>query len=84
MTEEQKEAVIEKSRKTVKALETNLAIYENDLKRNEESLKKLFSVDSVEEALAKVEELNGKLPTLQTERDSCVVKLQDYLSMHNL
>jgi len=84
MTEEQKEAVIQKSRQTVSSLEKNLAIYENDLKRNGESLKNLYGVASVDEALAKVEEENQKLPALQAERDDLVVQLQDYLSKQNL
>lgn len=84
MTEEQKEAVIQKARQTASALEKNLAIYENDMKRNEDNLKIQFGVDTVEEALMKVEELNQKLPGLQSERDSLVVQLQDYLMKHNL
>lgn len=84
MTEEQIQAVINKGRQIISTLEKNSAIYENDLKRNEQTLKNTFGVDTVEEALKKVEELNAKLPELQSERDSIVVEIQEYLTSNNL
>lgn len=84
MSEEQKEAVIQKARQTVSALEKNLTIYENDLKRNEENLLKMFAVSTVEDALKKAEELSNELPAIQVERDGLIVKLKDYLTENNL
>jgi len=84
MTEEQRQAIIDKGRQQCSALEKNLAIYENDLKRNSQTLLDTFAVDTIEEALAKVEELNSRLPGVQAERDQLVVEIQEYLTKHNL
>jgi hypothetical protein len=78
------EAIIDKARQVVSALEKNMTIYESDLKRNAETLCNSFGVNTVEEALEKVEEMNQKLPGLQSERDQVVVEIQEYLTRNNL
>ena len=84
LRDDEKAGIIDKAKRACAALEKNIAIYENDLKRSEEALKNQFGVDDVEMALEKVEELNSKLPELQEERDGLIVEIKEYLSKHNL
>jgi hypothetical protein len=78
------EATIDKARQTVASLEKNLTIYESDLKRNAKTLCDTFKVDNVDDALLKAEEMNQKLPGLQSERDELIVEIQEYLATNNL
>lgn len=69
------EEMVNKLKRTISSLSTNLAIYDNDMKRELENLRTQYGINSIEEGIKRVEELDGILEVKNRELEEISQKI---------
>jgi hypothetical protein len=69
------EEVAQKLKATISSLKTNLAIYDNDMKRELERLRTQYGINSIEEGIQEVEKLDALLDQKNNELDNITNKI---------
>lgn len=70
------EELVNKLRKTIQGLKTNIAIYENDMQRAVQSLKDQYGIETIEEGIQMVESLDAELQEKEKDLDSIAAKIE--------
>jgi uncharacterized protein YpuA (DUF1002 family) len=77
------EKIVERLKKVIGSLKNNYAIYENDMARCLNELKDKYQIDSIEEAVAKIKELDMKLEKSEKELTKVTDKIATALRSYD-
>lgn len=69
------EEVVSQFKRAIESLNTNIAIYENDITRSLQKMKDKFGITSIDEAINQIEVLDRELSMKEEELEKVIQKI---------